>query len=53
MMKNTTSQCVGKIQSVHAGQNPALTTKKLNYDTNIVCIICFVYLYGKKKKITF
>ena len=27
--------------------------KKLkNYDTNIVCIICFVYLYGKKEKIT-
>ena len=33
MMKNTTSQCVGKIQSVHAGQNPVLTTTKEVYES--------------------
>ena len=27
--------------------------KKKYYDTNIVCILYFVYLYGKKKTINF
>ena len=35
------------------GSSPVLTTKIKNYDTNIVCILYFVYLYGKKKTMNF
>ena len=34
------------------GSSPVLTTKIKNYDTNIVCIVYIIYLYGKKEKIT-
>ena len=37
MMKNTTSRCVGKIQSVHTGSIPVLTTQKT---LNLVSLPC-------------
>jgi hypothetical protein len=36
MMKNTTSQCVGKFQSVHTGSNPVLTTMSKRYSESLV-----------------
>jgi len=36
MMKNTTSQCVGKFQSVRTGSNPVLTTMSKRYSESLV-----------------